>query len=223
MVTCVALLARQSNIFPTEKPKDHGTNARVLLPSASLVQLQRRNCGKTTVTKDAERPSDTPDQPTSGLPAPLSISADKLSIVRRMRALSQRGKLPGFEETADGFKALAYGWIFDFDLAYRIDESPRGCSLTPALLLKRRMPAIVLAVLIFSVWPGVWITDSMLATYFSWYPHEFWKTCAWYLPLTIIPMPWVWKTAMTRSRLLAEESARELADRVQSELIATTN
>jgi hypothetical protein len=33
-------------------------------------------------------------------------------------------------------------------------------------------------------------------------------------------MPWVWKTAIGRSRLLAEESARELADRVRSELNA---
>ncbi|MFN9971124.1 MAG: hypothetical protein ACK58T_14655, partial [Phycisphaerae bacterium] len=58
-----------------------------------------------------------------------------------MRALSQRGKLPGFEETAEGFKALAYGWVFDFDLVFRIDDSPGGCTLTPALVLKRRMPA----------------------------------------------------------------------------------
>lgn len=215
MVTCVALLARQSNTFPAEKPKHWCTNARVLLAIAPLVQLQGSNCGKTTVSMDAGLPAKTSS---SELPAPFVAPTDKLAVVRRMRALSQRGRLPGFEETADGFKALAYGWVFDFDLAFRIEDSPGGCTLTPALVLKRRMPAIVLALLAFSIWPGVWITDSMLSTYFTWYPHEFWKTCAWYLPITILPMPWVWKTAIRRSRLLAEESARELAERVRSEL-----
>ena len=219
MVTCVALLARQSNTFPAEKPKHWCTNARVLLPSSPLMHLQGPNCGKTIVSMDAGLPANTSSSEPPA-PAPMAAPMDKLAVVRRMRALSQRGRLPGFEETADGFKALAYGWVFDFDLAFRIDESPDGCTLTPALVLKRRMPAIVLALLAFSIWPGVWITDSMLSTYFTWYPHEFWKTCVWYLPITILPMPWVWKTAIGRSRLLAEESARELADRVRSELNA---
>lgn len=148
----------------------------------------------------------------------FSVAMDRVGVVRRMRALSQRGKLPGFEETADGFKALAYGWVFDYDLRYRVDEGPGGSTLTPALELKRKMPAIVIAVLLLSIWPGVWITDSMLATYFDWYPREFWKTCLWYLPVTVLPMPWVWKTAMGRSRMLAEESARELAERIAAEL-----
>ncbi|MBY0112143.1 MAG: hypothetical protein K2Y21_04935 [Phycisphaerales bacterium] len=146
------------------------------------------------------------------------MGQDRLTVVRRMRALSQRGKLPGFEETADGFKALAYGWVFDYDLRYSVQEGANGSTLVPTLELKRKMPAIVIAALLLSIWPGVWITDSMLATYFSWYPREFWKTCAWYLPVTVLPMPWVWKTAMGRSRMLAEESARELAERIEKEL-----
>lgn len=187
------------------------------------MQLPGRSCGKRVVNEESGQVgTPTAQGHAPALPGAFTATLDKLSVVRRMRALSQRGKLPGFEETADGFKALAYGWVFDFDLVYRVEESAQGSTLTPALVLKRRMPAIVLVILALSIWPGVWITDSMLATYFSWYPHEFWKTCAWYLPLTVLPMPWVWKTAMRRSRLLAEESARELAERVRAELAAST-
>lgn len=176
-------------------------------------QLVGRKCGKRSVNEDGQQ-----HEKTRGVPGTVDVPMDRVSVVRRMRALSQGGKLPGFEETADGFVALAYGWVFDYDLRYRVNEGPDGSTLTPTLELKRKMPAIVIAVLVASIWPGVWITDSMLATYFDWYPREFWKTCAWYLPMTILPMPWVWKTAMGRSRMLAEESARELAERIEAQL-----
>lgn len=179
-------------------------------------QLIGRKCGKRNVNEGGQVQGGDGGI-ASGVGA-IAATMDRVSVVRRMRALSQRGKLPGFEETSDGFRALAYGWVFDYDLRYRVDEGPGGSTLTPALELKRKMPAIVIAVLLLSIWPGVWITDSMLATYFDWYPREFWKTCAWYLPLTVIPMPWVWKTAMGRSRMLAEESARELSERIGAEL-----
>lgn len=179
-------------------------------------QLIGRKCGKRNVIEDGQTQSG--DRGAARGVGALAVPMDRVSVVRRMRALSQRGKLPGFEETADGFQALAYGWVFDYDLRYRVDEGPGGSTLTPALELKRKMPAIVIAVLLLSIWPGVWITDSMLATYFDWYPREFWMTCLWYLPVTVLPMPWVWKTAMGRSRMLAEESARELAERIGAEL-----
>jgi hypothetical protein len=179
-------------------------------------QLIGRKCGKRNVNEGGQVQGGD-GQDASGVGA-IVVPVDRVSVVRRMRALSQRGKLPGFEETADGFRALAYGWVFDFDLRYQVQEGPGGSTLTPRLELKRKMPVIVIAVLLLSIWPGVWVTDSMLATYFDWYPREFWKTCLWYLPLAVLPMPWVWKTAMGRSRMLAEESARELAERIGAEL-----
>lgn len=195
---------------------DEAENPTGITVCGRTPQLIGRKCGKRSVIEGG-RSDNSPSEPTPGVGA-ISVAMDRVTVVRRMRALSQRGKLPGFEETADGFLALAYGWVFDYDLRYAVVEGPGGSTLTPSLVRKRRMPAIVIALLVFSIWPGVWITDSMLATYFSWYPREFWKTCVWYLPLTVLPMPWVWKTATGRSRLLAEESARELAERVAAEL-----
>jgi len=132
--------------------------------------------------------------------------------------MSQRGKLPGFETKSGGFLALAYGWVYDFDLVGTFAGTSAGTRMGFELLVKRKMPWIVALCLVASVWPGVWITDSMLSIYFDWYPKEFWKTCLWYLPLSIIPIPWVWKTAMNRSRAEAEVSARDLIERIASEL-----
>ena len=141
-------------------------------------------------------------------------------IAEKLAAMSQRGKLPGFEARSGGFLALAYGWVYDFDLVAKFGavEGVGGTRIGFELLVKKKMPWIVAALLVVSVWPGVWITDSMLSIYFDWYPKEFWKTCVWYLPLAIIPIPWVWKTAMNRSRAEAEVSARELIERVATEL-----
>lgn len=139
-------------------------------------------------------------------------------VVEKLRAMSQRGKLPGFEAKGDDFLALAYGWVYDFDLLGTCRPTDTGTRVGFALQVKRKVPWIVAAVLVLSVFPGVWITDSMLVTYFDWYPREFWKTCAWYLPLSIIPVPWIWKTAMHRSRAAAEESARELIGKIAAEL-----
>lgn len=139
-------------------------------------------------------------------------------ITEKLRGMSQRGKLPGFEAREGGFLALAYGWIYDFDLVAKFSGSTGATRIGFELLLKKKMPWVVAILLAVSIWPGVWITHSMLSIYFDWYPAEFWKTCVWYLPLSIIPIPWVWKMAMSRSRAEAEISARELIERIAGEL-----
>lgn len=132
--------------------------------------------------------------------------------------MSQRGKLPGFAKTPSGFLALAYGWVYDFDLLGTVAGSAGASRIGFSLRVKPKMPWVVAAVLALSVFPGVWITHSMLSIYFDWYPSELWKTCAWYLPLSILPIPWVWKTAMGRSRGEAEVSAHELIEKIAAEL-----
>jgi hypothetical protein len=46
---------------------------------------------------------------------------------------------------------------------------------------------------VVSIWPGVWFTDSMLSTYFDWYPRSQWFTYAWYIPLSLLGIPAMWK------------------------------
>lgn len=139
-------------------------------------------------------------------------------IAEKLLEMSQRGKLPGFEPRTGGFRALAYGWIYDFELVGTLQNAEPGIRISFNLVVKRRMPWVVGVLLALSVFPGVWITDSMLSIYFDWYPKEFWKTCVWYLPLSVLPIPWVWKTAMSRSRAAAEVSSAELIQRIAAQL-----
>lgn len=150
--------------------------------------------------------------------ATIVTTLSDTKIAEKLLEMSQRGKLPGFEPRSGGFGALAYGWIYDFDLVGTFRDAPSGTRITFELFVKPKMPWIVGALLALSVFPGVWITDSMLSIYFDWYPKEFWKTCVWYLPLSILPIPWVWKTAMNRSRAAAEFSSVELIERIAAQI-----
>ncbi|MBX3390083.1 MAG: hypothetical protein KF691_11605 [Phycisphaeraceae bacterium] len=150
-------------------------------------------------------------------------SLSEAKIAEKLLEMSQRGKLPGFEPRSGSFDALAYGWIYDFDLIGKYIAGTDGTRIEFGLVAKSRMPWIVGALLALSVFPGVWITDSMLSIYFDWYPKEFWKTCVWYIPLTILPIPWVWKTAMNRSRAAAEHSSQELIERIAAALGGSVN
>jgi hypothetical protein len=69
-----------------------------------------------------------------------------------------------------------------------------------------------------TVYPGVLLTDSLLATYFLWYPRSIWFTCAWYLPITVLPVPWMWKWAWGESSRVARGEARAAIERVAGHL-----
>jgi hypothetical protein len=92
-----------------------------------------------------------------------------------------------------------------------------GTRLRFRTLLPLRLPLAVGLVLVLSVWPGVWLTDSMLVTYWGWYGARVaalpWLTYAWYLPL-MLPLPWVYKRVLDRSNEAATRSARELIGRM---------
>ncbi|MFO0787728.1 MAG: hypothetical protein U0573_15430 [Phycisphaerales bacterium] len=152
--------------------------------------------------------------------AVIHTPATGTKINEKMLSLSRAGKLPGYKPAAEGFHALAYGWVYDFDLVAAFTPQGSGTSVKFALAVRPKMPWIVAAALLLSVFPGVWVTHSMLSIYFSWYPGELWKTCAWYLPVSILPIPWVWKRAMDRSRVAAEESGLELIERIGAALEA---
>lgn len=148
----------------------------------------------------------------------VGTALDPEKIAEKLSGLSRRGKLPGYVPKSGGFLTLAYGWVYDFDLEGTFRRGASETAIAFRLSVKPKMPWIVALSLALSVFPGVWITDSMLSTYFDWYPREFWKTCAWYLPLSVLPIPWVWKTAMNRSRAEAEASAQELIERIATEV-----
>lgn len=129
-------------------------------------------------------------------------------VMERARQMSKRGKLPGFAATSSTqFQADAFATPFEHTLFCEIHASGQGSRLVFHATMNKRTPWIYALTLIATVWPGVWVTDSMLKTYFSWYTIPTWW---WYLPLSVIPLPWMWRSFMHKSRASADASAREV-------------
>ncbi|MFT5423104.1 MAG: hypothetical protein ACI89L_000877 [Phycisphaerales bacterium] len=158
---------------------------------------------------------------------PLAVG----EVLERVTALSKRGKLPGFAPRGDGggegggergFVAAVHGKPFDSELVCQVrevgdeggDECGDGSEIDTGVRLKRGLPAVFGVVVVLSIWPGVLLTDSLMNTWFSWYPNETWKTYAWYLPLTVIPLPWMVRKVMRQSRASGAQHAAEQVGKI---------
>lgn len=151
-------------------------------------------------------------------PPPLTVDLAPAEIIRRLEALARRGKLADFAETRGGpaiFTLIAYGQPFDYTLTASAAQEGSRTTLTYRLQRQPKAPAITAAVLAVTIWPGVWLTDSMLRTYWSSYDFATWM---WYLPITVLPLPWFWLRVSRRSQAAAEAHAAELAETIRAEL-----
>jgi len=150
-------------------------------------------------------------------PPPLTTPLTPEAVVARLDTLARRGKLAEFRPGAHGwlFELTAFGEPFDHTLQARSARHDDATTITYALRIKPKLPWIFAIILAVSVWPGVWLTDSMLRTYWTGYDFVTWM---WYLPLTILPIPWMWKRLLSKSRLAAGAHAKELAERIRAEL-----
>lgn len=142
-------------------------------------------------------------------------------FLTRMEAMSKKGKLAGFErggpEGADA-QFAAHGNPFDGLVLVKA----RDGRVDFALFMPRKMPVIFGVILALTVWPGLPITDSFLYG-FVWYERLMgmagWlDTWMWYLPLTVIPAPFMLRSVMRKSRAAALEHARETVERVRTSL-----
>lgn len=174
--------------------------------------------------------------PASSISGPLPEVSSPLSgveIVAKLDAAARRGKLPGFHKhiASNGgasksdtdilFILTDFGTPFESILEARATPSGSGSILRFTPKLKPTMPWIFIATLVLSVWPGVWLTDSMIRTYFTSYSWSFWGTCAWYLPLTILPTPFAISSAFKKSRASAHKEALALIETIRS-LVASS-
>jgi hypothetical protein len=161
---------------------------------------------------DAPTPSDP-----STLPA-LHAPGSPAQIQAKLETAARRGRLAGFKSTgAQTFICDAFGQPFESDLC--ADLSPDGASTRLAFRVKLR-PMIPWAFAIgsaLSVWPGVWLTDSLMLTYFPSFTARV-PTWWWYLPLTVIPLPWLAISSMRKSRMTARASARDMIGKIAVEL-----
>ena len=157
-----------------------------------------------------------------GAPAPLRTALPPAEVMSRVERRSKQGKLPGYAREgagADGaspaFVVAAFGKPFDKALRGEVLVQADGGSLLRfTLRWTRRLPAIAIGLLVFTVFPGVLLTHSLLGVWFLSYPSATWVTAAWYLPLCALALPVLVKQFRASSAAAgehADETARALA------------
>lgn len=141
----------------------------------------------------------------------LSVEA----VLDRLDVASRRGRLPGFVRGGHGglFSVAAFGHPFDKVLVGASERAGAGVRLRFRAKLPLKGPALFAAALAFSVWPGVRIMDHLIPVEWGWIP-----TWWWYLPLTILPIPWAWRAVMKRTDATARESAIKQIEQIATEV-----
>lgn len=153
-----------------------------------------------------------------GLPGvPTTLSEDE--IRSGLRTLSKKGKLPGFETKEPGAicSVAAHGVPFDSKLLLRLE----GDTVRFETRLLPMMPWVFGLMLVVAIWPGLPLTDSFLSS-FDWYLSLMGSigidTWHWYLPLTVLPAPFAFRSAIRKSKLSAQGSALEQIEKIRSVL-----
>ena len=148
-------------------------------------------------------------------------------VVARLEQASKRGKLPGFARgTGNGtlFTITDFGKPFESVMEAHTQDSAgekgAGTRLHFQSRLKPMFPWLFGLSLVITVWPGVWLTDSLLRTYFSWYSFPPWVTWAWYLPLTAPFCPWIFWKAVKQSRASAASEMADLIPKIAAQIDA---
>lgn len=159
----------------------------------------------------------------NGLPV-LRTSLAPSEVLARLLALAKRGKLAGYqalgshptEKVGAAFRVSVFGEPYDRELiAAVVPQGAGGGSAGGGSVVKfesrllRKLPAIMIIATILSIQPGMWLTDSMLKLYFSWYTIETWW---WYLPLVLLSIPMLWKQFKKSEAAAAADAAKVVGD-----------
>lgn len=163
------------------------------------------------------------------IPDPLTVPYAIPEIVSALDAAARRGKLAGFEPGAPGtaylFRAEAFGTPFEgWLLAHATPTPPTtttpgggpSTTLTYSRRLKPLWPWTFALVLLLSVWPGVLLTESLLAAMLPTWTWLWKTTWYWYLPLSTLGGIAGMHQALKRSRLTIAASAHEAAETIKS-------
>lgn len=124
--------------------------------------------------------------------------------------------MPGFHPAVGSFRVRIFGEAFERELIASIAPEGEGSVVRFRLRLMPMMPLVLGITTLVAIWPGVWLTDSMLKAY---YPpaQDWWPTWAWYLPLTVLPLPWAARSMWRKSQATAAEEVRKTIEAVERE------
>lgn len=167
---------------------------------------------------EGARPAQAPSVSPTHLPSVRTDLAPQ-QILRKLDAAARRGKLGGFTPGESGtgvgpaplFTVRDIGTPFDGEVAATF----AGGELAFTTRLYRRLPAIFAAILIVSVWPGVWLMESLMNVY---WPSAGAYTWWWYVPLTVLTGPPAYLAAMKKSRGALHEDAVKVIESVEKAL-----
>ncbi len=136
----------------------------------------------------------------------LHANCPPAEVVTRLDQASRRGKLPGFRAGpgAQSFSVRLMGEPFDRELLGQAAPAPQGATVSIRERVLILWPAVAAIFCIIAIWPGVWLTDSMLETYWPWLTRHV-ETWWWYIPLTAIPLPFALRTMWRKSAASAAE------------------
>ncbi len=165
-------------------------------------------------TSDSAQATDTAQASPAFPTIRSACSSDE--ILARIAKLSQRGRLPGFEPGQGDvlFTATVFGQPFDKVLETRAEtNTDNTTTLHFEARLKPILPWTFGIMTALTIWPGVWLTDELLVTYFQWYDYITWM---WYLPITVLPLPWMARSIMRKSEAASVESTTELIERIRA-------
>ncbi len=187
-------------------------------PTESVAQVSGETRAENTAVAGAASVAEA--KPHLDLNAPLPTVETKhaaAKVCSMLDTLSKRGKLPEYRRNENTFQILAYGNQVDSTLTGTITPlaSGIGTIVRFGLKVQWKIPAIYAGLTIGSLWPGMWLTDSMLVTYFDWYRFATWM---WYVPLVVLPMPLMLWLEMRKSAKLAYTSALEIIEKVHDGL-----
>ena len=170
-------------------------------------------------------PSPSPSAPAVGSDSaryPMVVTALSRDEIRdKLDYAARRGRMPGLSlDTSRGvFEIKDFGQPFESVLVAELAKNGAEQVLRFTTRLRPVLPIVFAVMLIISIWPGIYLVDSMLDHYFSWYNIPTWW---WYLPLTVPTSPFLFRSVMRNSRASAEVDARTLIQKVAAELNATT-
>lgn len=142
-------------------------------------------------------------------------------VLERLGAASRRGRLPGYQNHGEPggvlFSVIAFGHPFDGVVTATAAPTGRVTRLAFRCRVLRRMPIAFVGAMVLTVWPGVYFMDQLMIQIAPGW-RETVPTWWWYLPLTILPLPWIAVSLARRTRRSLGESTRTAIDRIAAEL-----
>ncbi|MCB9846410.1 MAG: hypothetical protein H6811_10550 [Phycisphaeraceae bacterium] len=145
-----------------------------------------------------------------GLPR-VATDLDAAAIVSRLDARARRGKLAGLRhedrkrDSAALFEVDSLGTPFEHVMGARLE----GGEIVFSLRRLWKAPVIFAVALLVTIEPGRYFVDQLIPASWGWI-----DTMWWYYPLTILPIPFMWRSASRRSRLVAMAEAAETIQKI---------